>query len=68
MKQFGILAALDSSHPKFGQALTVAEGTGEDALVLLDRGRRETENWMRVGRRCVSVLPRHEQKARLTVP
>lgn len=43
MKQFGILAALDSSHPKFGQALTVAEGTGEDALVLLDRGRRETE-------------------------
>ena len=34
---------MDSSHPKFGTPLTVGEGTGDDCLVLLDRGRRESE-------------------------
>jgi hypothetical protein len=43
LKPFGILAHMDSSHPKFGTPLTVGEGTGDDCLVLLDRGRRESE-------------------------
>ena len=37
LKRFGILAHSDASHPKFGQALTVGEGAGTDALAMLDR-------------------------------
>jgi hypothetical protein len=37
LKRFGILAHSDASHPKFGQELTVGEGNGADALVMLDR-------------------------------
>jgi hypothetical protein len=37
LKRFGILAHSDSSHPKHGQELTVSEGTGADALAMLDR-------------------------------
>jgi hypothetical protein len=41
LKRFGVLAHGDSSHPKFGQPLTVSEGCGEDALAMLDRGINE---------------------------
>ena len=43
LKPFGILAHIDSSHPKFGTPLTEGEGTGDDVLVLLDRGKREAQ-------------------------
>ena len=38
-KRLGILAHIDSSHPKFGLPMTTGEGDGADALVMLDRGR-----------------------------
>ncbi len=41
LKPFSILAYIDSSHPRFGESLSKAEGTGEDVLNLLDRGHRE---------------------------
>jgi hypothetical protein len=43
LKPFSILAHIDSSHPRFGEPLTKSEGTGEDALNLLARGRREAQ-------------------------
>jgi hypothetical protein len=37
LKRFGLLTHSDSSHPKFGQEMTVGEGNGVDALVMFDR-------------------------------
>lgn len=39
LARFGILAHIDSSHPKFGTALTVGESNGEEVLAMLDRSR-----------------------------
>jgi hypothetical protein len=47
-KRLGILAHIDSSHPKFGLPMTVGEGDGADALIMLDRARKmESQNQAR---------------------
>ena len=41
LKQFNILSHLDSSHPKFGLAMTCSEGTADEAIAMLDRSNSE---------------------------
>lgn len=42
LRPFGILKNTDTSHRRYGDALTVSEGTAQYALNLLGRSRRET--------------------------